>query len=90
MRILLIEDNPGDARLIQEILKETPEKLTINISEKLSSGLKFLASQEDVDVVLLDLGLPDSHGLETLTKVRTQSSHLPIVIMTSIADEEMP
>lgn len=88
MKILLIEDNPGDARLIQEVLKEAGSDFTISVAEKLGLGLEFLLSQE-VDVVLLDLGLPDSRGLETLTKVRTKFSHLPIVIMTSSADEAL-
>ncbi len=83
---MLIEDNPGDARLIQEILKEAPGNFTIKIAEKLGSGLKVLLS-EDVDVVLLDLGLPDSRGLETLTRLQARLPHLPVVIMTSIADE---
>ncbi len=89
MRILLIEDNPGDARLVQEILKEARGNFTISVAEKLDAGFKFLASQEDVDVVLMDLNLPDSRGLETLTKVQTGFSHLPIVIMTSLDDEEL-
>lgn len=51
-------------------------------------GLKFLASQ-DVDVVLLDLGLPDSNGMETFAKLQTQFSHLPVVIMTGSNDEDL-
>lgn len=88
MRVLLVEDNPGDARLVQEMLREAAGNFRINVAEKLGTGLKFLASQ-DVDAVLLDLGLPDSRGLETLAKMRTQFSHLPVVIMTSIDDEAL-
>jgi PAS domain S-box-containing protein len=87
MRILLIEDNPGDARLVQEILKQVGDKSTINVVDYLKSGLQFLLSQ-DVDVVLLDMNLPDSRGSETLTKLQSQFSHLPIVVMTSIDDAE--
>ncbi len=88
MKILLIEDNPGDARLVREVLKEAGGNFAISIAEKLGQGLKFLLSQE-VDVVLLDLGLPDSRGLETLTKVRSQFPSLPIVIMTGSGDEAL-
>ncbi len=88
MRILLIEDNPGDVRLVREVLKEAGGNFTITVEEKLGLGLKFLASQE-IDVVLLDLGLPDSRGLETLTKVRTQFPSLPVVIMTGSGDEAL-
>jgi signal transduction histidine kinase len=89
MRILLIEDNPGDARLVHEILKEVWGNFAISVAEKLGTGLTFLASQEDIDVVLMDLNLPDSRGLETLTKLQTGFPHLPIVIMTSLDDEEL-
>jgi len=88
MKILLIEDNPGDARLVQEMLKEFPPDFSLDVAERLATGLQFLASK-DVDVVLLDLGLPDSNGLETLTKLRTQFPNLPIVVMTSVDDEAL-
>lgn len=88
MRVLLIEDNPGDVRLVQELLKEVRGDFTIRVAEKLGLGLKLLLS-EDIDVVMLDLDLPDSHGLVTLAEMQTRFSHLPIVIMTSIDDEEL-
>ncbi len=88
MKILLIEDNPGDARLVREILKEIPGNPELGIAERLGLGLKLLASQE-FDVVLLDLGLPDSKGMETLTTLQKQFSHLPIVIMTGSHDEAL-
>ncbi|MBI2831979.1 MAG: response regulator [Chloroflexi bacterium] len=86
MKILLIEDNPGDARLVQEALKESLNKFTIKIVEKLEQGLDFLLS-EDVDVVMLDMNLPDSQGLETLIKFQCRFPRLPVVIMTAVADE---
>ncbi|MEW6418144.1 MAG: PAS domain S-box protein [Nitrospirota bacterium] len=88
MRILIIEDNPGDARLIQELLREATGDFKTNVAEKLGTGLKFLASQ-DVDAILLDLGLPDSSGLETLTGLQTHFPNLPIVIMTGFGDESL-
>jgi PAS domain S-box-containing protein len=88
VRVLLIEDNPGDVRLVQEMLTETASNFRIHVAAALEEGLQFLASH-DIDVVLLDLGLPDSYGLETLTKLQAQASHLPIVVMTSVADEAL-
>src|SRR3990172_3630558 len=88
MKVLIIEDNPGDARLVQEMLKEAMGNFTTEVAEKLGDGLKFLAAQ-DTDVVLLDLGLPDSRGLETLTKLQAQFPQLPVVIMTSLDDEAL-
>lgn len=93
MRILLIEDNQADARLIQELLKElsrpeqriaAPDVVWANC---LSQGLAALAEQK-VDVVLLDLSLPDSHGLETLYQTQDRAGAVPIVVLTG-NDEEM-
>ncbi|NQV01890.1 MAG: guanylate cyclase, partial [Bacteroidia bacterium] len=62
IKVLLIEDNPGDARLIQEFLKDSPGKnFDIHLSTTLSEGLQILSS-EKFDVVLSDLGLSDSQG----------------------------
>lgn len=88
MKILLIEDNPGDIRLLQEIMGEAANNFTTIVVDRLGLGLEFLLSHE-VDVVLLDLSLPDSSGLETLTKLQSQFPRMPIVIMTSITDEEL-
>ncbi len=88
MRVLVVEDNPGDARLVREHLKSATDSASIDVVERLGEGLAFLATH-DVDVVLLDLGLPDSQGLETLTDLQARFSNLPIVIMTSVADEEL-
>ncbi|MCU7491461.1 MAG: PAS domain S-box protein [Ignavibacteria bacterium] len=87
--ILQIEDNPGDVRLIKEMLKEvkSPGCLLRHASD-LASGIEFLKSQE-FDLILLDLGLPDSMGLSTLEKIHSINSIIPIVIMTGLDDEEL-
>ena len=82
----MIEDNPGDARLVGELLKETRGEFSIEVAEKLGQGLSLLCSREP-DVILLDLNLPDSRGLETVGKLQDQFSHLPIVVMTSLDDQ---
>ncbi len=93
MRILLIEDNQADARLIQELLKELsrPERgiaaPEVVWADCLSAGLENLAEQK-IDVVLLDLSLPDSHGLETLYQTQDRAGVTPIVVLTG-NDEEM-
>ncbi len=85
--ILLVEDNPGDRRLICEMLAEA-RSVTFDIkhADRLQAGLEYLGENR-VDVVLLDLGLPDSQGLETLGKMYTQVSEVPIVVLTGLDDE---
>ena len=86
IKILLIEDNPGDTRLIQEMLSENvivPYDLTC--VESLAEGLKTAASA-DYDVILSDLGLPDSQGLDTLKRARTRFPGKPIVVLTGLND----
>jgi two-component system sensor histidine kinase UhpB len=85
MRVVVIEDNPGDARLIQEMLKASGSSYELAVAPDLTQGLHLLAAQP-ADVVLLDLGLPESYGLETLGRLQSRASELPIVITTSIDD----
>lgn len=87
LRVLLIEDNPGDARLVREMLAETkgiPFKL--DWADQLAKGLELL-NEERVDVILLDLSLPDSSGYETLTRTMAAAPDIPIVVMTGLNDE---
>ncbi|MDD5511818.1 MAG: PAS domain S-box protein, partial [Dehalococcoidales bacterium] len=85
IRILLIEDNPGDARLIQEYLSEMKEaRYSLEVAARLSDGMDYLSRQE-FDVILLDLGLPDSQGLETIRRLGTQVT--PIVVLTGLNDK---
>ena len=89
INVLLIEDNPGDTRLIREVLKEAKGVPTgLQCADRLSSGLDLL-SKGGVDVVLLDLSLPDSKGLETFVKVHTHARQLPIIVLTGFDDEEL-
>ena len=87
IRILLIEDNPGDARLIGELLgTEEGASFLLEHADHLSTGLARLA-QGGVDVILLDLSLPDSHGLEGLNKICTQVPKVPVVVLSGLSDE---
>ena len=88
--VLLIEDNPGDARLIREMLAEGGgDRFKLECADRLSAGLELLA-EGGVDIVLLDLGLPDSQGLDTLHKVIAEVPEVPItVVLTGTDDEEL-
>ena len=89
MRILLIEDNPGDARLIKEMLADAAGQVfTIERVSRLAEGLERLG-RGDFDLVLLDLDLPDSRGLDTFTKAYAQAPHVPFVVLTGLADETL-
>lgn len=99
--VLLIEDNPGDVRLIEEMLQDAEELLqrvevdasTVGVpqvhhEQRVSAGLDRL-SETDIDVVLLDLGLPDSTGLDTLTTVIDATAFVPVVVLTGLPDEQI-
>lgn len=87
IKILLIEDNPGDARLIKEYLSDVKNAtFDLHMADRLGAGIEIL---EDgiVDVVLLDLKLPDSEGLDSLDKIFTVAPYVPIVVLTGTNDE---
>jgi phosphoserine phosphatase RsbU/P len=87
LRVLLIEDNPGDARLIEVMLEEAGGgSIELERVDRLATGLERL-SQGGIGVVLVDLSLPDSHGLATFAKVRAHAPDLPIVVMSGLANE---
>jgi signal transduction histidine kinase len=87
--VLLIEDNPGDARLIQEMLRRAQRApVRLECAEGLEAGLDLLAGG-GLDLVLLDLSLPESQGLETLLRVRTHAPGVPVVVLTASGDEEL-
>jgi diguanylate cyclase (GGDEF)-like protein len=86
-RVLLIEDNPGDVRLIREMLSEGEDGLfDLDCVGRLSQGLEYLSSQA-AGVVLLDLSLPDSYGFDTFLKVYAHSPKVPIIVLTGNDDQ---
>ncbi len=85
--VLLIEDNPGDARLIREMIAEDPDApFDLRCAERLAQGLEQLSNGE-TGLVLLDLSLPDSFGLETFAKVYAHAPTVPIIVLTGNDDQ---
>lgn len=90
IRVLLIEDNPADARLIEVLLAEVRiARFSLRWEDHLRGGLARLAGKNDFDAVLLDLLLPDSQGLDTILKVREQAPEVPLVVLTGQDDESL-
>ena len=89
VKVLFIEDNPADARLIKEMFKDIskPQYELIN-AKTLKDGLNYLKNQK-IDILLLDLSLPDSMGIETFKNIHNSDPKLPIVILSGLEDEEL-
>ncbi|PYT14330.1 MAG: hypothetical protein DMG59_17650, partial [Acidobacteria bacterium] len=88
IRVLLIEDNPGDAKLVRVMLKAATEPgFEVQHVKDLQTGLAQMKSQ-DFDVLLLDLNLPDSQDLGTLWRAHAHAPSIPIVILTGIEDRQ--
>lgn len=87
LSILLVEDNLGDARLIQVLLaEEAGDDMRLTHVPRLSEAVRVLR-QDHFDVVLLDLSLPDSHGLETVQALRRQAGNVPVVVLSGLDNE---
>jgi signal transduction histidine kinase len=87
IKVLLIEDNPGDARLIREYLGEIPgTAFEMDWVDRLSEGLKHIDGK---DVTVLDLTLPDSMGIDTFKRVQSHAPALPIIVLTGNDDDSL-
>jgi diguanylate cyclase (GGDEF)-like protein len=88
VRVLVIEDNGGDARLIQEALRHgRGTAFAVEVTDTLDAGLARMAAE--IDVVLLDLSLPDAFGIDTFRRARAQAPSIPIVVLTGNDDEAL-
>ncbi|MDP8964557.1 MAG: ATP-binding protein [Cyanobacteriota bacterium] len=86
LKILLVEDNPADADLLQEFLDESDEtQWSLVHVERLKEALQVL-SEDEFDVILLDLSLPDKQGLSTVTQTHEAAPDLPILVLTGLND----
>jgi PAS domain S-box-containing protein len=86
VRLLVFEDDPGDIRLLQEMLTESVDRFDITTAERLQEGLALLR-EKTFDAVLLDLNLPDSSGVDTLRSVLAHTPGIPIIVLTGLHDD---
>lgn len=88
LRLLLVEDNVGDAVLLRETLRDCRQENWFELQHvtRLEDGLIALSTSK-FDLILLDLSLPDAHGLETLSRTRAHCGATPIVVLTGMNDE---
>jgi two-component system cell cycle response regulator len=88
LKVLLIEDNPGDARLVKEMLAQgRSAAFELESCERLQAGMELLENK-GFDVVLTDLNLPDSGGLDTLRRLLSEDFEPPIIVLTGMDDDE--
>jgi len=85
IRVLVVEDNPGDLVLVRRMLEREIFKVTA--AATLTSALEQLRSK--FDIVLLDLDLPDSFGLETLRRLRGCDGSIPVIVLTGRDDQAL-
>jgi serine phosphatase RsbU (regulator of sigma subunit) len=86
IRVLLIEDNPGDAQLIKVMLAEADgESFELRHVERLEAGLRELGNGK-IDIVLSDLSLPDSYGLDSFLRLHARAPHVPIIVLSGLND----
>ena len=91
LHVLLIEDNPNDVALLKYYLtSHCPSLLDIEVCQRLAEAMNRLGQgQPKIDVILLDLGLPDSEGFETFVHIHRQAPKIPIVVLSGLEDESM-
>jgi CheY-like chemotaxis protein len=87
--ILVLENNPGDYILIEDFFFETFNGVKIQQNKDYKSALAFLKEKEQVDVILLDLNLPDMRGLELVKNITKKFAQIPIIILTGYSDIEL-
>jgi PleD family two-component response regulator len=89
LRVLLVEDNAGDARLLREMFRtEKADSFQLTHVIRMSDAETDLAKGE-VDIVLLDMGLPDAHGIETVRRAHAAAPNVPMIVLTGLEDEDL-
>jgi len=90
IRVLLVEDNPGDARLVQEMLKEGgADDFALKHVESLREGVSSFSQGCGNQIILLDLGLPDGNGMETLRRIMPLAQDASVIVITGLQNEEL-
>src|ERR1700728_5259581 len=89
VQVLLVEDNAGDARLLREMFSKEPRG-TFELSHltHMQDAEAHLA-EGGVDIVLLDMGLPDGHGLDTVRRAHLAAPNVPVIVLTGLDDEAL-
>jgi CheY-like chemotaxis protein len=87
--LLLVEDNQGDARLLQEMLNEPSLNGTEVSHVTTMSDAEAHLGRHDVDIIVLDLGLPDTHGVEAIRRAHAAAPRIPLVVLTGLDDESL-
>jgi signal transduction histidine kinase len=89
LQVLLVEDNAGDVRLLREMFsKEKPDSFELTHLLRLSEAETHLA-KGGVDILLLDMGLPDGHGLDTVRRAHAVAPGVPMIVLTGLDDEAL-
>jgi signal transduction histidine kinase len=89
LQVLLVEDNAGDARLLREMFStERPDSFELTHFLRMSEAVIHLA-KGGVDIILLDMGLPDAHGLETVRQAHAVAPSVPLIVLTGLDDEAL-
>jgi DNA-binding NtrC family response regulator len=89
IKVLLIEDNPGDVSLFRELLLQAGECfIDMTHADSLSSAFSFL-SASNVDIILSDLGLPDGEGIDTFLSIHGVYPDVPVIVLTGLDDGEL-
>ena len=90
IRVLLVEDSQAIAMRIKGFLASVKwTKFTVEYVEDLASAMRLMSDKSRFDVILLDLGLPDSHGLDTFVRLHELAPDVPTVVFTGVDDEEV-
>src|SRR6202051_2169294 len=87
--LLLVEDNQGDARLLQEMLNEPSLHGTEVSHVTTMNDAESHLGRNAVDIIVLDLGLPDAHGVEAIRRAHAAAPHIPLVVLTGLDDESL-
>jgi PAS domain S-box-containing protein len=88
IKVLLVEDNSLDVRLLREMLTQAPREVALTVAESMREAESCLATHA-VDIILLDLGLPDAQGLEVVQRAHAAAPRVPLVVLTGCDDEVM-
>ncbi len=89
VRVLLVEDNPGDARLVTELLAESGPEFQLTARVSRLSDAEAAVEKAGIDLVLLDLSLPDSQGFETFSRILSHERTIPILVLSGTDDEAL-